>query len=165
MEWQPIEGFPNYSVSPTGQVRNNETRRHLKPLVNQSGILFVELWHENRRSSRSLIRLVADTYLKPHPNEPFDTPIHLDGVRSHVAVDNLLWRPRWFAIRYHNQFDYDGTFLEKILEGPLRNIHTGETYKDSYEVVTGFGVLNQDVRFGIALGKVIFPTYLELEIV
>lgn len=133
--WREIPEFPGYSVSDTGLVRNDETGRTLTQFVNAAGVSYVGLTSERRQRSRSVALLVAESYL-PEPSKWFDTPIHLNGDRTNNAAWNLMWRPRWFAIKYVQQFegpnvDYDPRLI--ILE-------TGEEVR-CWEVCTRLGLL------------------------
>src|SRR3954451_14748855 len=103
-DWRPIDGFPGYSINPLGQVVRDSTGRLLVPRYNQYGVPYVGLMREWQQCSRSLPRLVARTFLSP-PSEIFDTPIQLDGDPANCRVDNLMWRPRWYAVLYKRQFD------------------------------------------------------------
>src|SRR3954452_2344535 len=126
-EWVPIRGFPGYSVNPLGQVRNDSTDRILNTRINQYGVPYVGMMREFRQCIRSLPLLVATAFL-PEPNEIFDTPINLDGDRSNCNVDNLMWRPRWYAIYYVNQFKE--RYVNPI-EAPVRAVETEEVFGDS----------------------------------
>ncbi len=98
--WRPIEAFPGYSVSDHGRIRADKSGRILQLNLNQYGLVQVGLMREGVQYHRSVPLLVARAFLEP-PFEPFDTPINLDGDRHNNHVDNLVWRPRWFAIRYN----------------------------------------------------------------
>ena len=155
--WVLIEDFPRYSVSDQGEFRNDQTKRTLKTSRNQQGILLVSLRHDGRSYTRSVTRLVAENLLETHPLETFDTPIHLDGNKANAKLDNLKWRPRWFAIKYHQQFEeeYDGPYFE------IQEVNSGEVYDNPFEAATKHGLLVQDVLWSMYNKQYVFPSYLE----
>ena len=102
--WAPIEGFPLYEVSDQGRVRNVKTGHIKIPQINQAGIVNVLLVARGEQSRRSVAVMVAEAFLPEPPQTWNATPINMDGDRTNNWVDNLEWRPRWFAIRYHQQF-------------------------------------------------------------
>src|SRR3954463_11128186 len=121
MEFKPIDGFPGYSISSYGRVRNDETDRILALTRNQHGVVQVGLMRDGLQYKRGVALLVARAFLDPPAIETFDTPINLDGDRCNNHIDNLMWRPRWFAVKFHQQFD---GHIPKINE-PIQEIHTG----------------------------------------
>jgi hypothetical protein len=98
---------------------------------------------------------VAKAFL-PQKNEAFDTPIHLDGDRLNCHVDNLEWRPRWFAISYHMQFK---NRWPVPIEAPLRDMETEEIYDGSWAVALTFGLLEKDVVLSVENYTVCWPTF------
>ncbi len=106
-DWLSLEdlGFDDYCVSSLGRILNKNTDQIMALSKNQQGFYKVSLVRSDKeRSTIQLNRLVAHAFL-PGYSGIFNTPIHLDGNRSHVWVDNLAWRPRWFSFKYHAQFD------------------------------------------------------------
>lgn len=159
-EWVPVKDFPGYSVNPLGQVRNDSTRRHLQTRVNQYGVAYVGLMKEWKQHIRSLPKLVATAFL-PVPNEIFDTPINLDGDRTNCHVDNLMWRPRWYAVYYANQFKdrYDNP-----IDAPVLAVETRETFPDSFAAACRYGVLEREVVLSILNRTLAWPTYQQFEL-
>ena len=104
MREEQIPGHPGYKVRPNGEVINMFDRV-LTPMTNLRGLLFVGLYYHGVKHNRSVALLVANAFLEPHSNPQFDTPVHLDGDRTNCDVNNLMWRPRWFAVKWHRQFD------------------------------------------------------------
>lgn len=156
-EWVGIEGFPGYSVNPLGQVRKDSTGRVLHIRLNQYGVPYVGLMREGRRHQcvRSLPRLVAAAFV-PQPNDVFDTPINLNGDRTDCRVENLMWRPRWYAIYYVNQFKdrYDNP-----INGTIVDTDTDDEYPNSLAVACANGLLERDVVLSILNHTLTWPTY------
>ena len=159
-EWRPVEGFPGYSVSPLGQVMHDATGRVLQVRINQYGVPYVGLMRDGRQCIRSLPRLVASSYI-PHPNEVFDTPINLDGERLNCAVDNLEWRPRWYAVQYGKQFEER---YPNPIDAPVRNTDTGEVFPDSLTAACNYGVLEREVVLSVLNRTPAWPAYQTFEL-
>lgn len=159
-EWAPVQGFPGYSVNPLGQVRKDSTGRILHTRLNQTGVPYVGLMREWRQCIRSLPRLVATAFL-PVPSEIFDTPINLDGDRTNCSVDNLMWRPRWYAIYYVNQFK---DRYNNPIEVPVRALETHEVFSDSLAAGCRYGILEREVVLSVLNKTPTWPTYQMFEL-
>lgn len=159
-DWVPVWGFRNYSVSPLGQVRNDLTGRILTPRITQYGTVYVGMMRDWRQQQRSLALLVARHFLEGK-SDIFNTPINLDGDRFNCHVDNLMWRPLWFARRYNQQFH--GLTLR--LEVPIRCRNSGEEFPDSLSAAMRYGLLEKDVVLSIEHNTVTWPTYQSFELV
>lgn len=160
-EWIAVEGFPGYSVNPLGQIKKDSTGRLLHTRINQYGVPYVGLMREWRQCIRSLPRLVATAFVE-QPNEIFDTPINLDGDRSNCHVDNLQWRPRWYAVLYNNQFRER---YQNPISAPVREVKSGKTFADSFEAGCYFGVLEREVVLSILNHTLAWPTYQQFELI
>ena len=78
----------NYSVSDTGEVRN-DVRGNLLTLQEQNGYLHVT-FSVNKKSKRCRVhRLVAQAFLENPENKPYVN--HKDGDRRNNNLDNLEW--------------------------------------------------------------------------
>jgi len=159
--WIPVEGFPGYSINPLGQVSRDSTGRLLVPRYNQYGVPYVGLMRQWQQCSRSLPRLVARAFL-PAPSDIFDTPIQIDGNRSNCRVDNLMWRPRWYAVLYNRQFDdrYDHP-----LNVPVRAIGEPERFPNSLAAACRYGLLEREVVLSVVNRTPAWPTYQYFELV
>lgn len=160
-EWRPVEDFPGYSVNPLGQVKKDSKASYiLRTRVNQYGFPYVGLMRNGRQCIRSLPRLVATAYITP-PSDVFDTPINLNGDRTDCSVDNLMWRPRWYAVLYMNQFEerYDYPIDEPVKV-------SGETtvYPNSFEAAINYGLLEREVVLSILNRTPAWPTYQDFEL-
>jgi hypothetical protein len=155
--WREILDFPGYSVSNYGRIRTDKTGRVLVTYENQFGLLQVGMMQNGIQCHRSVPLLVAYTFI-PQPSEAFDTPINLDGDRHNNHVDNLLWRPRWFAVRYNRQFR--GPQLNHI-STPIVNIQTGDISENSFECAKRYGLLEEDLILSIATRTYVWPLYQE----
>lgn len=86
--WKKVDGFPNYSVSNLGRVRNDKSGKQLKP-YNMLGYTQVTLRHGGMSVKHTIHRLVAKAFI-PNP-EGKPQVNHIDGIRSNNCVDNLEW--------------------------------------------------------------------------
>jgi hypothetical protein len=160
-QWKQIERFPKYSVSNYGRVRFDKSGRILQCNMNQYGLLQVGLMHEGVQRHRSVPLLVAKAFV-PELSGPFDTPINLDGDRYNNHVSNLTWRPRWFAIKYNQQFRYP---FKNSIDDPIKDLATGEISINSFECAKRHGLLEEDLVFSILNRTYVWPTYQQFGIV
>lgn len=161
-EWVIISEFPKYEISTFGRLRRAKSGRLLAVYPNQYGVVCVGLMKDNHTQfHRSVPLLVARTFI-PQPSKPFDTPINLDGNRYNNRVDNLMWRPRKFAIQYNRQFN--DPYMNPI-DVPIRDVNTGKEYPNSYVCATTLGLLERDVVLSIMNHTYTWPTYQIFEIV
>lgn len=160
-DWHPVPGFPGYSVNPLGQVMRDSTGRLLVPRYNQYGVPYVGLMRSWQQCIRSLPRLVARAFLQP-PSDIFDTPIQIDGDPANCRIDNLMWRPRWYAILYKRQFEerYD-----RPLNSPIHAVNEGEHFSNSLEAACRYGLLEREVVLSILNRTPAWPTYQYFELV
>lgn len=158
MEWSPIPDFPGYSVSNLGRIRNDRADRIMALQRNQHGVVHVGLFRDGKQHKRAVALLVCEAFLPPPTPPTFDTPIHLDGDRTNCRIDNLMWRPRWFAVRYHRQFTDDRPMG---FRNPIRDKRTGQVFRNSMEAATTFGLLDWDIFKATLNRTYVWPTYQE----
>lgn len=159
-QWREIRDFPGYSVSTSGRVRNDMTDHIMALSRNQQGIVYVGLTRDRDQHQRSVALLVATAFI-PRPFGPYDTPINLDGDRTNNYIDNLMWRPRWFAIFYHKQFKVR---YRHHIHRPIIDTQTKEVCPNSFECATRYGLLEKDLVLSIHNNTVVWPTYQKFEI-
>lgn len=86
--WKMIDGFEKYSVSDTGNIRNNQTGKLLKGVMDDKGFIVVTLYGETKRTV-SIHKLVAQAFI---PNiEHKLTVLHIDSDKTNNDVSNLKW--------------------------------------------------------------------------
>jgi hypothetical protein len=160
-KWKKIRGFRDYSVSDTGLIRSEKSGNTLSLYENQYGVVCVGLMREGKQYHRSVTLLVARAFL-PGRNPPFDTPINLDGNRYNNCVENLAWRPRWFAAKFNRQFRHP---YPHPINRPIKNTKTGETFENSAEAVKHYGILEEDLVLSIMNRTVVWPLFQEFEVI
>ena len=154
-QWKSIPGF-NYSVSDHGQIRSDKTGRIMALNQNQYGVLTVGMMRDGEQYHRSVPLLVARAFLGKHQLDAFDTPINLDGDRLNNHIENLVWRPRWFAVKYNRQFREP---YEYPIHGLIVDIETGAVSENSFECAKRYGLLEEEVVLSILNHTYAWPTY------
>lgn len=154
--WVQIEDFPKYLVSDHGRVMNQDTETIKIPSANQQGIPNVNLSRMGLQCRRSVALLVANAFLDPPIRESFDTPINLDGDRFNNHVDNLMWRPLWFARRYHTQFRRPPAFG---YTGKIELIDTEEVFDNVRQAAMKYGLLEKEIVLGAHNKTPVFPMW------
>ena len=155
--WRQIDEFPNYSVSPQGRVINNSTYRELRHSFVQYGTPTVGLNYKGIVYRRSVSLLVARAWLAEPQRYDFTTPIHLDANRANCNVENLMWRPRWFAIQFHKERK-NSPFPKWKKDFVI--IETQEVFRQPYDCAGVHGILEWDVYRSIYDKRPIFPQWL-----
>lgn len=103
VDWLPIPRFPNYEICVDGTVLDLEREEEVSASHNQHGLLRVNLIDEDGvRRTMPVKNLVAHTFSEP-PTDLMDTVIVVDYDQQNCHVENLSWRPRWFAHQYSKQ--------------------------------------------------------------
>jgi hypothetical protein len=90
--WKPVEGYPNYSVSSFGKVKNVLTRKVLKQRIKKDGYRSVTLVKNTKRKHFQVHRLVAIAFIDNPDNKPFVD--HINNVRKNNNIWNLRWCTR-----------------------------------------------------------------------
>lgn len=160
-EWMPVRGFPDYSINPEGQIRRDKNGRLLSPRYNQYDVPYVGLMRGWQQCSRSLPRLVATTFLAA-PTDIFNTPIQLDGDPRNCRVDNIMWRPRWYAVKYKHQFEVR---YRNPIDKPILAVEQHEKFPNSFAAGIRYGLLEEEVVLSIINNTPAWPTYQEFELV
>ena len=149
--WVPLLGYPGYSVSTSGKVRNDKRYRVLTPLEKPDRRPFVKLTLDGVQVTRSLSVLVCSAFIPARSN--WTTPIHFDGDLHNCHVENLDWRPRWFALRHTEQF----RIALPEYEGAVRDTESRRVYDNLWNVVFSCGLLYMELVRAIAIKTYVFP--------
>jgi hypothetical protein len=157
-DYTPIPEFEQYGIRIDGDVMNLETGRRLRQ-HESNGHVYVGLNQGGMTYPRLVSRLVALTYL-PSPWEPriFNTIIHHDYDHKNNHVNNLSWRPRWFALKYYEQgmnLD-DPTKVLRVMR-PIKVRHGVEVFPTSKFAAITYGVLETEIFTKLDSGEGVFP--------
>ena len=106
--WKDASGYEGlYQVSNRGRVRSIERRsfigrkcggRMMKPGYNSRGYLVVSLHKNGKKKTKSVHRIVAETFL-PNPNG-LPQVNHRDEIKGNNNVENLEWCDAKYNINY-----------------------------------------------------------------
>ena len=107
--WKDVAGYEGYyQVSNLGKVRNVKFNRELKACFDTYGYLLVVLSKGGKHRTRTVHRLVAETFI---PNEEdLPTVNHKDENKQNNCVENLEWCDSKYNCNY-------GTRNQKISQG------------------------------------------------
>ena len=128
-EWKDIKGFEGvYQISSEGKVKsleryckskNGSVRLKkeliLKPFMNTNGYCFVVLRLNNEYKTKSIHRLVAETFIPNPDNLPCVN--HKDEVKSNNSVSNL----EWCSVAYNNSYGSRCDRVSEKLKGRTRS--------------------------------------------
>lgn len=123
MRWALIPGYAGrYEVSDSGEVRNLERNKRLKPHNTGKGYQQVVLQMNGARSYTSIHRLVASAFI-PNP-EGLPQVNHKNGDKADNRVANLEWCTMSENLRHRHQvLKQPGNRSKKVL-----CTNTGETF-------------------------------------
>lgn len=153
---KPIDGFEDYLIAEDGEVYTAWKHRRIRPSLTREGATKITLYRDGQPFTKSLPLLVAKAHLyNDHDPDLFDTPIHLDNDLSHNHVDNLMWRPRWFAVKYQRQY-WNVEFRTSRI--PVVDVQREEVYDNIMQPCQRFGLLFIDVFDSCNRGTTVFPT-------
>jgi len=153
--WAKLIRFPTYAISDRGRVINQKRETLVRPLINNTGVGVVGLIDsDGRHTTKSIALLVAETFI-PRPDDRFDTPINLDGNRTNNVVENILWRPRPFAVMFNRQFRLPRFYTDRT---PLEIVDTGEWFSNVVAPVTRFGLIYSAIFVSCHNRTRVFPT-------
>jgi len=165
-EWRVVQGFECYSVSTYGRVRsdieyqNGNAGLILRQSTNQRGVAYVGLMKNGIQFKRSVALMVAHAFIMTARPLTFTTPINLDGNRLNNRVDNLLWRPTWFARKYFSQFRNPRARITR----PIVEVKSEEVYEDSWSAAITHGLLDQEIFEAVQDKTYVWPTYQRFEV-
>jgi hypothetical protein len=155
--WAPLLGYPGYSASNYGRIRNDKRLLVLTHTALRDHRPFVKLSLHGEQVTRNVSKLVCDAFISP--NRDWDTPIHLDGNLWNCHVDNMEWRPRWFAIKHTQQFRR----RQPVYKKPVRELDSGWIYENVWEPVLQFGLLYMGLIIAIHNETRVFPSMQKYE--
>lgn len=141
VQWHELDEFPDYAVSSLGEIVNIKTGMPRKTSMNQQGIVKISLYVGRELITRSVAVMVAEAFCDGQ-TEFFNTPIHLDGDRENCRADNLMWRPRWFAVQYHRQFQSPEFHASDV---HIVELNSGKEYYSVKDACMDLGLYYNDV--------------------
>lgn len=152
-QFRQIPDFMLYAVSNYGRVINLKFDREMTQSPTQYGDATVGLMKNGTQHRRSVKVLTAKAWVHGE-SVLFDTVINKDGDRGNVHYTNLAWRPRWFAWKYHQQFNYLPTWVE---QGPVVESEGDVPYPSILHAAVYNGEMMDDIRKSITFRSPVFP--------
>lgn len=143
--WTEVRDFPGYSINEEGLVRNDRTGRIMKWTRSGIGVPIVSL-RRDRTYGRQVSTLMVQSWFDPPENPRFNTVVHLDGDRWNCRIDNLVLRPRWFALAYNKELE-EPPFPR--WDYPIILVETGEVFEHAKEAAIQYGILQMDIFLSI----------------
>lgn len=150
--WAAHLGYPGYSISTFGRIRNDRRNLVLTPLEYPGHRKAVRMTLNGAQINRGVAKLVCETFR--WQREGWTTPIHFDGDIHNCHMENVDWRPRWFALKHTQQFYKD----RRDHDDPVRDVDTGVVYDSPWAVVFACGILYMDLILSITNKTYVFPT-------
>lgn len=91
-EWVKVKNNTNYSINRNGEVRNDKSKRILKPFFHKEGYTFVSLCENSKKKNALVHRLLGIAFI-PNPNNLREID-HKNGIRNDNSLENLRWCSR-----------------------------------------------------------------------
>lgn len=148
-----IDDFPTYEITNYGRVINLRTGREMVLSPTLHGDLTVGLTRGGYQYRYSVKVLVARAFV-PGESDSFNTPILLDNDKQNLYYENIVWRPRWFALRYTRQFTNTPSWY---FFGPIQEVG-GPEYETYMDAAIHNGILCIDIRNSIYAEIPVFPS-------
>lgn len=84
--------YPDYLINKDGKIYSLKTKKYLKPIVKNTGYLYVFLYNKNGMKKHYIHLLVLNVFRGRKPNG-YESR-HLDGNNQNNHINNLEWGTR-----------------------------------------------------------------------
>lgn len=157
--WVDIPDFPDYEISDHGRVFSKRYQQNLSQSPNTRGHMKINLSKDGVIKTVSVRVLVAQAFIEV----PTDIEsqrgdldvINLDGNPENNHVDNLAWRPHWFAWKYTRQFNQP---IPGEYHTPVLNTLTGEAFENVMDAGVAHGELWEYIYNSAVTGRQVYPS-------
>lgn len=118
--WKKINDFDRYSVSDSGEIRNDETGYIIHPQEDKDGYLMANLHNGKQRRYVGIHRLVAEAFIDNPNNYPQVN--HKDENPLNNCVDNL----EWCTPKYNSNYGTHNLKISRALGKKVYQYENGE---------------------------------------
>lgn len=87
--WIQVRGYPLYSISNLGRLKNNKTQKILKGGLDSYGYKQTILCNNGKRKNFTIHKLVATAFIPNTENKPQVN--HINGIKTDNRAVNLEW--------------------------------------------------------------------------
>lgn len=153
--WKKVKGFPNYSVSDKGRVRDDK-RDHIKARrVDRRGYSDISLYDKGKEFHKKVHRLVAEAFIDNPEEKEFVN--HIDGNKLNNSASNLEWvtcsenTQHAYATGLAKPHPTYGMLGKKNPNGgakgkPIYCYETDEVYKSSADCARKLGIRDRGIN-------------------
>lgn len=147
-----IKGYPNYTISDTGIVKNIKRNKEIKPIKYHKGYTKVYLYNNGESKQIDIHRLVAIHFIKnPHNKKQVN---HKNGIKTDNRVENLEWvTAKENTLHSINEGLRLKRYPQKLNELQVRTIRKTYPYISQEKIAEIFNV-NQTLISAIVRNKI-----------
>lgn len=158
-------GYPGYFIDRDMQIYVQTRAGDIRPVkynTSSNGSVKVNMVRsDGKRTTIPVGTIVATLYVENHNPQFDDTVTYRDGDKQNYHPANLMWRPRWFAVEYHKQFERYSVDDE---ENPVYERETKLIFKNIMHACIYHGILYRQVLESIesttpTYTSILFTTY------
>ena len=146
--WRDIEGYEGlYQVSNLGNIYSFYSNKKLSFGIDTSGYRIVTLWKNRKGKTKTIHRLVAETFIFNPNNYPIIN--HKDENKQNNSVDNLEWCTCQYNINYSSR---DGIAISERMKNnnnakkrKVKCITTGEIFNSLADAGRKYNIYGTDI--------------------
>lgn len=144
--WKELERFPGYEVSNLGRVKSNKgkTPKFLKIVKNNRGYDLVCLFHNKKRYTGYIHRLVAEAFIPTGLDILTAEVNHIDKDTSNNSIDNLEWTT--YKMNLSHKLNPERYQLFRRLEKALEMLSDNEIQMLVQEVESNVNSIHDKLR-------------------
>ena len=136
--YKSISGYENYLVSNTGRIlslnyMNSGRIKELKQKLNKYGYYEVTLCKFNKRKSRLVSTIVAETFIENPMQKP--KVIHISENKLDNSVENLMWA--YESEKNHHMYNL---CTRNWKSSNTKITYKGKKYKSYYEIARDYDI-------------------------
>jgi hypothetical protein len=106
--WKEIEGYNgDYLISNHGRVKSFKRNKNgiiMKPSVNKTNYLYLELKYNTKRKKFYIHRLVAESFIKNSNPDKYNQVNHIDENKQNNYFENLEWCNAQYNAQYNAEY-------------------------------------------------------------